>query len=74
MSEEDNEEPQIGDLVQVMSWGKTPVATGILIKVYDKANFHGNESFEHKIYDVLCLDSGQIRSYDEPYYTIIKID
>lgn len=71
MNEEDNPVP--GDMVQVMSWGKTPVTTGVLIKIDDKDNFHGNESFEYKVFEVLCLDTGQIRSYDEPYYTVIKI-
>lgn len=71
---ENSDPPKVGDMVKVMSWGKTPVTTGVLIKMYDKDNFHGNESFEYKIYEVLCLDTGQIRSYDEPYYTIIKIE
>ena len=71
MTEEDNPVP--GDMVQVMSWGKTPVTTGVLIKITDKDNFHGNESFEYNIFEVLCLDTGQIRSYDEPYYTVVKI-
>jgi len=66
--------PTTGDYVQVLSWGKTPVMTGVLIKIYDKDNFHGNESFEYKVFDVLCHDTGQIKSFDEPYYTVRKID